>query len=124
MHYELSQSFFFEAAHTLRRKLDDAAEVAGSRRIHGHTYHAEICVRGAPEDDTGMVVDLAILRTHIAALRSQLDHHYLDEVPGLGQPTLENLCGYIAREIQARGVQPAKVRVWRPSSGDGCTLTL
>ena len=57
MHYELSQSFFFEAAHTLRRKLDDAAEVAGSRRIHGHTYHAEICVRGAPEDDTGMVVD-------------------------------------------------------------------
>ena len=40
--FELSQSFYFEAAHTLRRDLETAAEAAGSRRIHGHTYQAEV----------------------------------------------------------------------------------
>lgn len=124
MHYELSQRFFFEAAHTLRRKLHDADEVAGSLRIHGHTYQAEVCVAGLPAGDSGMVMDLALLRAAIAGLRTQLDHHFLDEVPGLGQPTLENLCRYIATHMQQQGIQPARVRVWREASGDSCTLSL
>ena len=124
MQFELSQTFFFEAAHTLRRKLDDAAEVAGSKRIHGHTYHASVSLSGLPSADSGMVMDLALLRAQIATLRSQLDHHFLDEVEGLGQPTLENLCLYIARHMQAQGIQPSQVRVWREASGDSCTLTL
>ena len=37
MRYELTQRFFFEAAHTLQRDV----EVEPSRRIHGHTYVAE-----------------------------------------------------------------------------------
>ncbi len=52
---EVSQKFFFDAAHTLKRTLDDADEVAGSRRIHGHTYHAEVTVAGNADADTGMV---------------------------------------------------------------------
>ena len=59
---EVSQKFFFDAAHTLKRTLDDADEVAGSRRIHGHTYHAEVTVAGSADPDTGMVVDLGHLR--------------------------------------------------------------
>ena len=81
--FELSQTFSFDAAHTLKRHVSPE-EAAGSRRIHGHTYTAEVIVRGQPAADTGMVVDLAILREVIAAVRSQLDHHFLDEVPGLG----------------------------------------
>ena len=124
MQFELSQTFFFEDAHTLRRKLDDAAEVAGSKRIHGHTYHASVSLSGTPAADSGMVMDLALLRAQIATLRSQLDHHFLDEVEGLGQPTLENLCLYIARHMQEQGTRPSQVRVWREASGDSCTLTL
>ena len=124
MQFELSQTFFFEAAHTLRRKLDDAAEVAGSKRIHGHTYHASVSLGCLPAADSVMVMDLALLRAQIATLRSQLDHHFLDEVEGLGQPTLENLCLYIARHMQAQGIQPSQVRVWREASGDSCALTL
>jgi 6-pyruvoyltetrahydropterin/6-carboxytetrahydropterin synthase len=44
MKYELSQKFYFEAAHTLERKVD----AEGSRRIHGHTYHCEITLEGQP----------------------------------------------------------------------------
>ena len=83
MLFTISQRFFFDAAHTLRREI----EAEGSRRVHGHTYEAEVTVRGAP-DASGMVIDLAYLRSRIAQVRHQLDHHLLDEVAGLGIPTL------------------------------------
>ena len=38
MLFTISQRFFFDAAHTLRREI----EAEGSRRVHGHTYHAEV----------------------------------------------------------------------------------
>ena len=79
--FELSQSFYFESAHTLRREAE-RNEADGSRRVHGHTYTAEVCVSGKADRATGMVVDLAVLRAAIAAVREQLDHHFLDEVPG------------------------------------------
>lgn len=116
--FELSQTFAFDAAHTLKRQVSPE-EAAGSRRIHGHTYTAEVIVRGPRQPDTGMVVDLAILRGVIAEVRSQLDHHFLDEVPGLGVPTLENLCVFIFERAQLRIPQVAGVVVSR-AAGDRC----
>ena len=116
--FELSQTFAFDAAHTLKRQVSPE-EAAGSRRIHGHTYTAEVIVRGPRQPDTGMVVDLAILRGVIAEVRSQLDHHFLDEVPGLGVPTLENLCVFIFDRAQSRIPQVAGVIVSR-AAGDRC----
>jgi 6-pyruvoyltetrahydropterin/6-carboxytetrahydropterin synthase len=118
--FELSQSFYFEAAHTLRRQLDDAVEVAGSRRIHGHTYQAEVTVCGQRDAATGMVVDLALLRAVVARVRGTLDHHFLDEIDGLGAPTLENLCLYIHRSLAQSVPGVTQVSVWRQSSGDRC----
>ena len=117
MSHEISQRFFFEAAHTLQREV----EAPGSARVHGHTYPAEVSVQGIPDARTGMVMDIALLRSRIEAVRSQLDHHLLDEVAGLGVPTLENLCGYIAGQLSTcPGL--SSVRVWRDSAGDSCTL--
>jgi 6-pyruvoyltetrahydropterin/6-carboxytetrahydropterin synthase len=65
--FELSQSFYFESAHTLRRHVE-RNEADGSRRVHGHTYTAEVTVRGALDPATGMLVDLAVLRAAIAAV--------------------------------------------------------
>ena len=118
--YELTQRFFFDAAHTLKRPM----ETAGSRRVHGHTYHAELRVRGAPDPATGMVLDLGLLRAEAGKLRELLDHHMLDEVAGLGRPTLENLCAYIARHAQSAGLPLSGVAVWREGIGDRCSLTL
>ena len=118
--FELSQSFYFEAAHTLRRDLETAAEAAGSRRIHGHTYQAEVTVCGQRDPATGMVLDLALLRAVVARVRGTLDHHFLDEIDGLGVPTLENLCLYIHRSLAAAVPGVTQVSVWRQSSGDRC----
>lgn len=117
MHFELSQRFWFDAAHTLDREI----EREGSLRIHGHTYHAEVFVQGEPDRRSGMVMDLGLLRREIEPVRAALDHRLLDEVPELGAPTLENLCLYIWRRLAPR-VPVSAVRVWRESVGDSCTL--
>ncbi len=119
MNYLISQTFYFDAAHTLRRKIDTES----SLRVHGHTYRAEVSLGGQPEPTTGMVVDLGAVRLQIEQVRSQLNHHLLDEVPGLGPATLENLCRFIFENLATRLPALSAVRVWRDSIGDGCVLT-
>ena len=116
--FSVSQKFFFDAAHTLQRDI----EREGSLRVHGHTYYAEVTVSGARDPATGMVVDLGLVRQHIEQLRPQLDHRLLDDVPGLGTATLENLCAFIWHALSPHFVGLSQVRVWRDSVGDGCTL--
>ena len=67
--FELSKQFRFEAAHTLQRSVDAEA----SRRIHGHSYRAEVAVRGKPDATTGMVVDLGLFERALAGARAELD---------------------------------------------------
>ena len=118
MKYELTQRFFFEAAHTLRREHDADA----SRRIHGHTYRARVTVGGVPDARSGMVVDLALLRLAIEQVRGELDHRLLDDVEGLGAATLENLCRFIHAQIQRSDWHVVSVEVGREASGDSCCL--
>jgi 6-pyruvoyltetrahydropterin/6-carboxytetrahydropterin synthase len=118
--YELSQRFMFEAAHTLKRSV----QVESSARVHGHTYYAEVTVSGTPNAVTGMIMDLSDLRERIEVVRADLDHQMLDTVPELGAPTIENLCGYIARRLQATIPALTSVRVWREGGGDTCRFTI
>ncbi len=118
MAYEISQRFFFDAAHTLKREV----ERESSLRIHGHSYNAEVMLSGQPDPLTGMVMDLGLVREAIAQLRIKLDHHMLDDIEGLGPATLENLCQFIFQNLQPRLPALSAVRVWRESLGDGCRL--
>lgn len=120
MRYEISQKFYFEAAHTLHRDIN----AEGSRRIHGHTYHAEVTVSGVPAAGTGMIVDLGVLRREIDHIRDVLDHRFLDEVDDLGPATLENLCSFIGKRLRESLPQIVRISVSRPASGDACTLHL
>ena len=118
MTYDISQTFFFDAAHTLNREV----EADSSRRIHGHTYQAEVMLSGTPNVVTGMVVDLGLVRRAIEHLRPQLDHRLLDDVPGLGPATLENLCAFIWRGLAPVLPGLSAVKVWRAGMADSCTL--
>ncbi len=123
--HTVSQRFFFDAAHTLRRKV----EAEGSARVHGHTYEAEVFFSGQPNAQTGMVVDLGWVRQRVAQVRELLDHRLLDEVPDLGTPTIENLCSFIAAQFASfaapdSAARLSRVRVWRQGIGDTCQLDL
>jgi 6-pyruvoyltetrahydropterin/6-carboxytetrahydropterin synthase len=115
---ELSQRFYFEAAHTLRRTI----ETEGSLRIHGHTYEAEVTVAGYADAKTGMLLDLGYLRQQVARVREMLDHRFLDEIEGLGPATLENLCGFIRKQLKPTLPQLCSVMIERKASGDRCVL--
>jgi 6-pyruvoyltetrahydropterin/6-carboxytetrahydropterin synthase len=119
MPFELTQRFYFEAAHTLKRAVD-ATEAEASRRVHGHTYHAAVTLVGDPDPASGMVADLARLREAIGDVRDALDHRMLDDIPGLGPATLENLSRHIFDALQRPGWTVRSVEVSRPASGDSC----
>ncbi len=117
---ELTQEFFFDASHTL----DRAVEADASRRIHGHTYHVEVTIRGEPDPESHMVMDLGFFRAEIAKVREELDHRMLDEVRGMGVATLENICRFIAERLRPGLPGLAAVTVARRASGDRCLLRL
>jgi 6-pyruvoyltetrahydropterin/6-carboxytetrahydropterin synthase len=119
MKHELSQRFYFEAAHTLHREID----AGGSRRIHGHTYHCEVTLQGTPDPTSGMMTDLAFVRKEIERIRDMLDHRFLDEVKDLGPATLENLCTFLFHKFHQSMPELVRISVSRPASGDSCTLS-
>jgi 6-pyruvoyltetrahydropterin/6-carboxytetrahydropterin synthase len=115
--FELSKQFRFEAAHTLER----AMERETSRRIHGHSYRAEVVVRGDADPATGMVVDLGLLERAVDQARVTLDHNFLNEVPELGPATMENLSAWIWRKVAPVCGGLTRVTVYRDSTGETCS---
>ena len=119
---KLTQTFYFDAAHTLKGRYVDVHTKMQSENIHGHTYHASISVKGEPSNE-GMVKDFGHFAWVIEPLKIRLDHKFLDNVEGLGRPTLENLCLYIADFCKdVKGL--CEVTVERKSSGDKCTYEI
>jgi 6-pyruvoyltetrahydropterin/6-carboxytetrahydropterin synthase len=119
---KLTQSFYFEAAHTLKKRHTDIHTMLKSEEIHGHTYHASISVEGEVEKN-GMVKDFNAIGFMVHYVLSHLDHKFLDDVPDLGRPTMENLCLFIAEKAkQLKGL--CEVTVERKASGDKCTLKI
>jgi 6-pyruvoyltetrahydropterin/6-carboxytetrahydropterin synthase len=114
--FELAKQFRFDAAHTLERDIDSES----SRRIHGHSYRAEIVLRGMPDPKTGMIVDLGRLERALDAMRGELDHRFLDEVEGLGPATMENLAAFVWRRLEPAVGGLARVVIHRDSSGESC----
>jgi len=97
--WELTKSFRFEAAHALQGTTFGAA----SEEIHGHSFRAEVSLRGTPDPATGMLLDLGLLERRMAEVQKMLDHKLLNRVEALGQPTLENLSRFIFERLQHAG---------------------
>jgi 6-pyruvoyltetrahydropterin/6-carboxytetrahydropterin synthase len=114
--WELTKSFRFEAAHAL----GGTTLGATSEQIHGHSFRAEVTVRGTPDPATGMVLDLGLLERSMTAVQKTLDHKMLNRVDALGQPTLENLSRFIWERVAHAG-RIARVSVHRDSCNESCT---
>ncbi|RWO03020.1 6-carboxytetrahydropterin synthase [Mesorhizobium sp.] len=116
--YELSREFRFDAAHTLQRTVD----VEPSRRIHGHSYRAEVVVRGRPDPQTGMIIDLSLFDQALEEARDGLDHRFLDEISDLGPTTIENLATWIWRKVAPVCPNLWRVTVRRDSDTGACSF--
>ena len=114
---ELSYRFGFDAAH----KFEHFPADHPSFGVHGHSFQAEVAVRGEPDRRTGFIVEFAELEKACAAVRGELDHRMLNQIPGLGAPSLENLCAWIWRRLAPALPGLARVVVRRDSAGQSCT---
>ena len=115
---EIFKEFTFEAAHQLGANVAPGHSYAN---VHGHSFKAEIYLRGEPEAETGWICDLAHVEAVLEPVREALDHRYLNEVKGLELPTLENITRWIAARIKDDLPGLHRVTVRRGSCGEGCT---
>ena len=87
----LSKSFRFEAAHDLPTFPDGHK----CRRLHGHSFRFDVVVEGEVDDAKGYLIDYGDIKTVTDPLVKRLDHFYLNDIEGLGNPTSENLAKWI-----------------------------
>jgi len=84
---ELHHTIRFEAAHHLPK----VPAAHKCRRLHGHSFEAVITVRGPVDPASGWLMDYAEIKRVVHPVRDRLDHFYLNDVPGLENPTSENI---------------------------------
>jgi 6-pyruvoyltetrahydropterin/6-carboxytetrahydropterin synthase len=107
MKLELRKTFQFEAAHLLPHlSLDHKC-----RRLHGHSFRADIVVAGECDPKLGWVMDYADISAAFKPLFDQLDHRYLNEIPGLENPTSEILAAWIWERLKPALPQLVEVAV-------------
>jgi 6-pyruvoyltetrahydropterin/6-carboxytetrahydropterin synthase len=111
---EIFREFTFEAAH----RLPQVPEGHKCARLHGHSYRVEIHLRGDVDPVTGWVVDFGDIKAAFQPLHDQLDHYYLNEVPGLDNPTSEVLARWIWERLADS--LPLSAVVIRETCTSGC----
>jgi 6-pyruvoyltetrahydropterin/6-carboxytetrahydropterin synthase len=68
-------------------------------RVHGHTFLVRVTVSGPVDPVSGFVVDFADVQRAFGPVHDELDHRFLNEVPGLENPTSEHLAAWIWRRL-------------------------
>jgi 6-pyruvoyltetrahydropterin/6-carboxytetrahydropterin synthase len=94
---ELRRSYSFEAAHSLPN-VPSAHKCA---RVHGHSYRIDIVVEGSIDSELGWLIDFAAIDEVARPVIEALDHRYLNELPGLENPTSENIAIHIWSQLGA-----------------------
>ena len=95
---ELRKTFQFEAAHSLPR----VPKSHKCHRLHGHSFRVEIAVAGQCDPNLGWVMDYADITAAFAPILNKLDHYYLNEIPGLENPTSECIAAWIWRRLKPK----------------------
>lgn len=112
MSFRLTRRVTFAAAHRYRipdwsdERNEKVFGLCARPSYHGHTYVCDVTVRGALDETTGMIVDLALLDRVLATeVRERFDHRNINvDVPEFGDgrlvPTGENLARFIFERVQ------------------------
>ena len=95
---ELRKTFQIEAAH----RLPNVPTGHKCARLHGHSWSIEVAIEGPVGNDTGWVMDYADLKAAFQPIHDQIDHNYLNEIPGLENPTSERLAVWLWNELKPR----------------------
>jgi 6-pyruvoyltetrahydropterin/6-carboxytetrahydropterin synthase len=96
MRVKLTKTFTFEAAHSL----PTFPEGHKCRRLHGHSFKVAVVAEGEVDPAKGYLIDYADIKAACAPILEQLDHHHLNEIAGLENPTSEALASWIWERLK------------------------
>lgn len=106
---ELRKEFTFAAAH----RLPNVPEGHQCGRVHGHNYRVAIVLRGQLHRTYGWVVDFGDIKQEWNRLCDiWLDHRYLNDMPGLHNPTAEVLCWFLFDALVPTFEGLQRIEVW------------
>jgi len=108
MKMRLVHEFRFEAAHRLPR----VPQGHKCQRLHGHSFKIEVGIVGPVNEETGWFIDFGVLYKLWEPLHAVLDHNYLNEVPGLENPTSEILARWIWERLKPDLPSLARITVF------------
>ncbi len=92
---EIFKQFTIEAAHWL----PNVPPGHKCGRMHGHSFQIQVHVSGSVDPVLGWVMDFAEIKEAFKPIEDRLDHYCLNEVPGLENPTSENLARWIWEQV-------------------------
>ena len=95
---EIFKKFTFEAAH----RLPNVPEGHKCRRLHGHSYAVTLYLKGSQDERLGWLIDFGDMKAAFEPTLRKLDHHYLNEIEGLENPTSESIARWIWKETKPR----------------------
>ena len=108
MKVRLVREYRFEAAH----RLPHVPEGHKCQRLHGHSFKIELAIAGPVNDTTGWFIDFGDLDEIWAPLHDALDHRYLNDIPGLENPTSEVLSRWLWERIKPKLAELVRVTVY------------
>lgn len=103
----VTRKYHFESAHFLP-KVREGHKCA---RMHGHNYEMEVHVSGLVGED-GFIIDFWDLDKVVQPLIDKVDHRTLNNIPGLENPTAENIAEWFLRELRIAGCEVTRVRIY------------
>ena len=112
---DIYKEFHFEAAH----RLPNVPEGHKCARLHGHSFHVRVVLTGDVGEHSGWVMDFADVKAAFKPLHDQLDHYYLNDIPGLENPTSENIARWIWERLAPVLPQLSSVEI-RETCTSGC----
>lgn len=112
---EIFKEFHIEAAH----RLPNVPEGHKCSRLHGHSFIVRIYVSGTPGEHSGWIMDFTDLKIAFKPIFEQLDHHYLNEIEGLENPTSENLAIWIWNKLKPKLEELSRVEIFETCTS-GC----
>jgi len=113
---DIFKTFTLECAH----RLPNVPPGHKCARMHGHSFRIEVYVRGPVDPQSGWVMDFADISATFEPLFQRLDHRCLNDVPGLENPTSENLARWVWREL-APGLPELSRVVVHETCTSGCS---
>jgi 6-pyruvoyltetrahydropterin/6-carboxytetrahydropterin synthase len=111
---EIYKEFSFDSAHFLPNVPDGHK----CKNMHGHTYRLRVYVKGEIDPHLGWIMDFKELKDALCGVIDRLDHKLINDIPGLENPTAENITIWIWKQIRPLLPQLSKIELYEtPTTG-------